>query len=67
MKSVAVAVLLLAAVAACGQQPVEPTPVAAVNPAIRAFQPYCGPVWSVPRQGYVNIPCPTGTSYDTIR
>ena len=66
MKSAAVAVLLLAAVAACAQKPVEPPqPVAIASPPITAaFLPYCGPVWSVGRQGYVNIPCPPGTSYE---
>ena len=65
MKSVAVAVLLLAAVAACAQKPVEPAPVAIASPPVTGgFLPYCGPVWSVGRQGYVNIPCPPGTPYE---
>lgn len=67
MKSIAVAVLVVAAVGACAQKPVEPAPVAAANPVPPAFAPYCGPVWSVARQGYVNIPCAPGTNYDTIR
>lgn len=68
MKSVAVAILVAAAVAACAQKPVAPVPVAtAAAPAPGGFAPYCGPVWSVARQGYVNIPCAPGTNYDTIR
>jgi len=59
---------LLAAVAGCAQKPAEPPPVAAATPPLTSgFIPYCGPVWSVGRQGYVQIPCPAGTNYDSIR
>ena len=47
-------VLLAAALTACAQKPAEPPPPATVA----SFVPYCGPVWSVSRQGYVRIPCP---------
>ena len=66
-RSIAVAALLAASVAACAQKPVEPPPVAAAPPMPASFIPYCGPVWSVGRQGYVYIPCPDGTNYDTLR
>ena len=66
-RSIAFAALLAAAVAACAQKPVAPPPVAAANLTPSGFIPYCGPVWSVGRQGYVEIPCPAGTNYDTLR
>jgi hypothetical protein len=62
-RSIAVAALL-AAVSACAQPPVEPAPpVALVNPATAGFEAYCGPIWSVYRQGYQYIPCPPGSRY----
>jgi hypothetical protein len=67
-RSIAVAALLAATVAACAQKPVEPPPVAAATPpAPASFIPYCGPVWSVGRQGYIYIPCADGGNYDTLR
>ena len=70
-RSIAVAALLAAAVAACAQKPAEP-PVAAAAPAATVpaatvpagggLLPYCGPVWSVERQGYVSMPCSGGTN-----
>lgn len=66
MRSIAFAALLAAALAACAQKPAAPPPVAAADPITSGFISYCGPVWSVGRQGYVNIPCPDGTSYDTL-
>ena len=66
-RSIAFATLFAAALAGCAQKPVEPPAVAAANPAITGFVPYCGPVWSVGRQGYVQIPCPAGTNYDGAR
>jgi hypothetical protein len=65
-RSIAFVALLAAAVAGCAQKPVEPPPVAAANPTTTGFIPYCGPVWSVGRQGYVNIPCADGGNYDTL-
>jgi hypothetical protein len=65
-RSIALAALLAASVGACAQKPAEPPPVAAVNPVAHAFDPYCGPTWSVGRQGYVQIPCPDGGTYDTL-
>lgn len=66
-RSLPFAALLAAALAACAQKPAEPPPVAAADPITSGFIPYCGPVWSVGRQGYVEIPCPAGTNYDTLR
>jgi hypothetical protein len=67
-RSIAFAALLAASVAACAQKPVEPAPpVAAANPTPTGFIPYCGPIWSVGRQGYVDIPCADGGNYDTLR
>lgn len=68
-RSVIFAGLLAVTLAACSQpqqaqnnMAAAPAPVAAAAPAAAAapsgFLPYCGPVWSVPRQGYVNLPCP---------
>ena len=67
-RSIALATLLAAALAGCAQKPAE-APVAAANPAATAasFVPYCGPIWSVDRQGYVEIPCPAGSDYDGPR
>ena len=66
-RSIAFATLLAAALAGCAQKPADPPPVAAAAPApaVTGFIPYCGPVWSDGRQGYVQIPCPPGTNYDT--
>ena len=68
-RSIIFAGLLVATLAACTRpQPAQDsavapaTPVVATaNPATAApsgFLPYCGPVWSVPRQGYIIPPCP---------
>jgi hypothetical protein len=71
-RSIIFAGLLVAACAACTQRPQDaaaaPGPNAgesAANTTSLAggvtpsgFLPYCGPVWSVDRQGYVTIPCP---------
>jgi len=67
MRSIAVAALLAATVGGCAQKPAEPPPVAAATPVPGGFIPYCGPVWSVGRQGYVEIPCSPGTNYDSLR
>jgi len=53
-RSIAFAALLAAALAGCAQKPAEPPPAATVTSLV----PYCGPVWSVSRQGYVQPPCP---------
>ena len=66
-RSIAFAALLAVSVAGCAQKPVAPPPAAAANLNPSGFNPYCGPVWSVGRQGYVEIPCPAGTNYDTLR
>ena len=35
-------------------------------PPAGGFIPYCGPIWSVDRQGYLYIPCPPGsTGYES--
>jgi hypothetical protein len=76
-RSIALATLVAAALAGCAQKPAEPPPVAAASPAatspavtspaVTGFVPYCGPIWSVDRQGYVDIPCPAGSNYDGPR
>ena len=66
-KSILVAALLAAALAACAQRPAPP-PAAAditVNSLTGGFVAYCGPTWSVGRQGYVYIPCPPGSGYES--
>jgi len=60
-KSILFAALLAAALAACAQPPVPP-PADQANSLTSGFIPYCGPTWSVLRQGYVYIPCPPGSS-----
>ncbi|CAN5566743.1 hypothetical protein BH10PSE7_BH10PSE7_44280 [soil metagenome] len=66
-RSIAFATLLAAALGGCAQKPAEPPPVASANAGVTGFIAYCGPVWSVDRQGYVQIPCPAGTNYDSLR
>jgi hypothetical protein len=66
-RSIAFATLLAAALAGCAKTPVEAPPVAAADAVVGGFIPYCGPVWSIDRQGYVQVPCPAGTDYDTLR
>jgi len=67
-RSIACATLLAAALAGCAKKPAEPPPVAAAPvPGPNALISYCGPVWSIDRQGYVQVPCPAGTNYDTLR
>lgn len=68
MRSFAVAILSAAALAGCAQKPAAPPPAVAVAaPADTGFLPYCGPVWSVGRQGYVQIPCPAGVDHSGAR
>jgi hypothetical protein len=62
-RSIAFATLLAAALAGCAQKPAEPPPAATVTSLV----PYCGPVWSVSRQGYVRIPCPGEPGYGGAR
>ncbi|WP_428673601.1 hypothetical protein [Reyranella sp.] len=62
-RSIAVAILSAAALTACAQKPAEPPPVAAAPPEAMSFISYCGPVWSVGRQGYLQIPCPPDVNY----
>ena len=69
-RSIVLAGLLVAALAACAQKPAQP-PAAAVDPpagaAPAAFAPYCGPIWNVDKQGYEDIPCPAGSGYASGR
>ena len=64
-RSIVFAGLLAAALAACARQPVPPPPVAdsSVSSLTSGFVPYCGPIWSVDKQGYLIIPCPPGSYY----
>jgi hypothetical protein len=70
-RSIALATLLAATLAGCAQKPATPAaaaaPVAAADAGGSGFISYCGPVWSIDRQGYVQVPCPAGTNYDTLR
>ena len=63
-RSIVLAALLLMALAACAQPPAPPP---ASSPSLEslksAFVPYCGPAWSVGKQGYILIPCPPGSNY----
>ena len=65
-KAIVVAILLVEALAACAQYPVQPPAVAADN-LTSGFVPYCGLIWSVGKQGYVDIPCPEGSNYPGAR
>jgi len=65
-KSIVFAALLVAALAACTRNPAPPPQPAADTSAsslISGFVPYCGPIWVVDKQGYVNIPCPPDSNY----
>jgi hypothetical protein len=66
-KSVLFAALLAASLGGCGWLPgpasTTPTPDTMYSSLSSGFVPYCGPVWSVGKQGYVNLPCPPGSNY----
>jgi hypothetical protein len=64
-RSIVFAALLVAALAACAQNPAPApaVPDSSVNSLTSGFEPYCGPIWSVDKQGYVYIPCPPGSTY----
>ena len=69
-KSILLAVLLSAALGGCGwyfspeaAQPPAPARATDIESLKAAFVPYCGPVWSVGKQGYVLVPCPPGSNY----
>jgi len=66
-KPILVAALLAATLAACAQRsaPVPTTPDIAAESLTSGFVPYCGPIWSVGKQGYVPIPCPPGSGYES--
>jgi hypothetical protein len=68
-KSILLAALLAATLGGCGwwhpeaAQPPAPPSATDVESLKSGFVPYCGPLWSVPKQGYINIPCPPGSNY----
>ena len=69
-KSILLVALLAIPLGGCGwyfrpeaAHPPGPPSATDLEPLKSAFVPYCGPVWSVPRQGYVNIPCPPDSNY----
>ena len=63
-RSIVLAALLPMALAACAQPPAPPPASETSLESLKsAFVPYCGPVWSVGKQGYVIIPCPAGSNY----
>jgi hypothetical protein len=65
MRSIVLAGLLVAALAACAQKPAEPPAAVdnAANSVPTLLVPYCGPIWNVDKQGYEDIPCPAGSGY----
>ena len=65
MTKIVFAAVVVCALAACAQSaPQPPTAVDnAANALTSGFEPYCGPIWSVDKQGYVTIPCPSGSGY----
>lgn len=69
-KSILCALLLSATLSGCGwymrpeaAQPPAPAAATDVESLKSSFVPYCGPVWSVGKQGYVIIPCPPDSNY----
>jgi hypothetical protein len=65
-RSIAFAALLVVAVSGCVETPVQPSPPpVAFVPA--PFVPYCGQIWKVAGQGYIDIPCPPGINYAGAR
>lgn len=65
-RSIVLAALLVAVLAGCAQNPAPPPVAVAASPVTSltsGFEPYCGPTWSVGKQGYVMIPCPPGSTY----
>jgi hypothetical protein len=69
-KSILIAALLSATLGGCGWfirpeavQPPGPASATDLESLKSAFVPYCGPVWSVGKQGYINIACPPGSNY----
>lgn len=66
VKSILATALLAATLGACARNPAPPAVSDSVaNATATGFVPYCGPVWSVGRQGYVHIPCPPGSGYES--
>jgi hypothetical protein len=69
-KSIPCALLLSATLSGCGwymhpeaAQPPAPAAATDVESLKSSFVPYCGPLWSVGKQGYVILPCPPGSDY----
>jgi hypothetical protein len=69
-KSILLVALLAVPLGGCGwffrpeaAQPPGPPSATELESLKSAFGPYCGPIWSVGKQGYVNIPCPPGSNY----
>ena len=69
-KSIMFAALLAVPLGGCGwylspeaaQAPAPPSAVD-LDSLKSGFVPFCGPIWSVGKQGYVLIPCPPGSNY----
>jgi hypothetical protein len=66
-KSIFLAALLSVPLGGCGwylrpEAAQAPAPPSATD-VESGFVPYGGPIWSVPKQGYVLLPCPPGSNY----
>jgi len=66
-RSIILAGLLAASLAACARTATPPVPREAVTNFVdtSGFVPYCGPIWSVEGQGYRYIPCSPARSYES--
>jgi hypothetical protein len=65
-RSIILAGLLAAALAACARTAPPPIAPEATNfVSTTGFVPYCGPIWSVEGQGYRYIPCSPARSYES--
>jgi hypothetical protein len=64
-KSIAFTALLVG-LAGCARTPAPPpVPADQATALSSAFDPYCGPIWLVAKQGYVYLPCPPGSGYES--
>ena len=63
-RSIVGTVLIGVVLAACSAPAVRSPQAAEPAASFTAgFEPYCGQIWSVAKQGYLEIPCPPGSGY----